>query len=110
MPFLVRCAALLRLCEDNDGDDEREGSSDENDAQCVPRLGPRERPDQSHEYSRGDGNDIDVNRCGVRLSEVVSAFHLNAPRVARIAMFERRKFNAADRAGCSDKGAPSTPR
>ena len=68
MPFLVRCAALLRLCEDNDGDDEREDSSDENDAQCGPRLGPRERPDQSHDHSRGDENDIDVNRCGVRLS------------------------------------------
>src|SRR5215475_14548800 len=59
MPFLVRCAALLRLCEDDDGDDEYEGSSDENDAQCVPRFGPRERPDQSCDYSRGDENDID---------------------------------------------------
>jgi len=68
MPFLVRCAALLRLCEDNDGDNEQKGSSEENDAQCVQRLGPRERPDQSHDYSRGDENDIDENRCGVRLS------------------------------------------
>src|SRR5262249_33020695 len=33
-------SAPLRLCGEDDGGDEHEGSSDENDGQCGPHFGP----------------------------------------------------------------------
>jgi hypothetical protein len=37
---LTKGDAPLRLCGEDDGGDEQEGSSDENDGQCGPHFGP----------------------------------------------------------------------
>ena len=37
---LTKVDAPLRLCGEDDGGDEQEGSSDENDGQCGPHFGP----------------------------------------------------------------------
>ena len=44
MPAVLRSVLFQRLCEDDDGNDEHEESSDENDGQCSLRLGPKEHP------------------------------------------------------------------